>query len=133
MCLRFLYLLVTRGFVWLCLSRREESWKSAEILLLRHQVTVLQRQVGARPKLTWADRALFASLLEVIPRARRAGVRMIVTPETVLRWHRDIIRRRWAAKSGHARPGQPRTHRTIAAGLASCSGEPGLGLPQDSR
>ena len=83
-------------FAWLRLSRRDESWKSAEILLLRHQLTVLQRQVPARPKTTWADRALLAALLELIPRGRRAGLRLLITPETVLRWRRDILRRRWA-------------------------------------
>ena len=101
--------------VWLRLSRREESWKSAEILLLRHQLTVLRRQQSARPKTTWADRAFFAVLFAVVPRPRRAGLQMIVKPETVLRWHRDIIRRRWARKSQHQRPGRPSTHRTIRA------------------
>lgn len=95
MCLRLLYLFVTRLFGWLRLSHREESWKSAEILLLRHQLGILQRQVDARPKVTWADRALLAGLLGVIPKARRAGLRLVVTPDTVLRWHRDIVRKRW--------------------------------------
>lgn len=69
MCLRFVYLLVTSLIGWVRLSRREDSWKSAEILLLRHQLTVLQRQSQvARPKLTWADRALIGALLDVVPR-----------------------------------------------------------------
>ena len=114
MCLRLVYLFVTCWFAWLRLSGREESWKSAEILLLRHQLTVLQRRSVARPRMTWADRALFAALLQVLPRSRRAGLRMIVTPETVLRWHRDIIRRRWVEKAAHARPGRPPTHGNIA-------------------
>lgn len=88
MCFRFLYLLVTRGLAWLRLSRREEACKCAEILLLRHQLTLLRRQVDVRPKMTWADRALLAVLLGVIPRVRRAGLRLVVTPDTVLRWHR---------------------------------------------
>src|SRR5450759_825792 len=90
MCLRLVYLIITRVFAWLRLSRRDEAWKSAEILLLRHQVTVLQRQTPARPKMTWADRAFIALLLDVIPKRRCGGLRLIVTPETVLRWHRDI-------------------------------------------
>jgi putative transposase len=61
-------------FGWLRLSRREESWRSAEILLLRHQLRVLQRQIDCRPKLTWADRALIALLLAIIPKSRRASV-----------------------------------------------------------
>jgi putative transposase len=99
MCLRFVFLLITRLTAWLRLARREEAWKIAEILLLRHQLAVLQRQQPRRPKLNWADRALIATLLAVIPKARRHGLRLLVTPDTILRWHRDIIRRRWAARS----------------------------------
>jgi len=111
--LRLVFLLARRLLAWLRLARREESWKSAEILLLRHQLTVLRRQVGARPRPTWADRALIALLLEFIPKGRRAGLRLFVTPETVLRWHRDIVRRRWAKKSRCRRPGRPATHRNV--------------------
>jgi putative transposase len=74
---------------------------------------VLRRQVETRPKLTWADRALIAVLLDVVPRSRRAGIRLIVTPDTVLRWHRDIVQRRWVQKSKHRQPGRPRTRRNI--------------------
>ena len=102
MCLRFVFLLITRGAGWLRLSRREKTWKTAEILILRHQLTVLQRRQPRRPHLTWADRALFAALLSVLPKARRHRLRLLVTPDTILRWHRDIIRRRWAARSGTA-------------------------------
>jgi len=83
--LRLVYLTISRLFGWLRLSRRCESWKSAEILLLRHQLNVLQRQVEARPKLSWADRALIALLFDVIPKRHRGGLRLIVTPQTVLR------------------------------------------------
>jgi len=94
MCLRFVFLLITRGAGWLRLSRREKTWKTAEILILRHQLTVLQRRQPRRPKLNWADRALFAALLSVIPEARRHRLRLLVTPDTIVRWHRDIARRR---------------------------------------
>ena len=114
MCLRLLYLLVTRVFAWLRLSRREESWKSAEILLLSHQLTVLRRQIDARPKTTWADRALLSALFGVIPKARQTAVRMIVQPDTVLRWHREIVRRRWARKSRRKVSGRPRTTQVCA-------------------
>ena len=57
MCLRFVFLLITRIAAWLRLSRREEAWKAAEILILRHQVAVLLRRQPHRPKLTWADQA----------------------------------------------------------------------------
>jgi len=115
--LRLVFLTVGRMFGWLRLSRRAESWKTAEILLLRHQLTVLQRQAAARPKTTWADRALIALLLEIIPKHRGRRLHLIVTPETVLRWHRDIVARRWAAKSRHKHPGRPRTHRNITASV----------------
>src|SRR5215470_9140680 len=80
MCLRFVFLLITRMASWLRLSRREEAWKPAEILILRHQLTVLQRRQPRRPDLDWADRAWIATLLAVIPKARRPGLRLLVTP-----------------------------------------------------
>src|ERR1035438_632620 len=74
-----------------------------------------QRRQGCRPKLTWADRALLATLLGVIPRARRQGLRLLVTPDTIVRWHRDIVRRRWAARSMRGTSGRPATRRNIRA------------------
>ena len=115
MCLRFVFLLVTRVASWLQLSRREEAWQTAEILILRHQLAVLHRQQPRRPDLNWADRALLAVLLRVIPKARRQGLRLLVTPDTILRWHRDIARRRWAARSKRGRTGRPTTRRNIKA------------------
>src|ERR1035438_6197736 len=79
MCLRFVFLLSTRLAAWLRLSRREETWKTAEILILCHQVAVLQRWQPRRPTMNWADRALLATLLGVIPRTRRQGLRLLVT------------------------------------------------------
>ena len=118
MCLRFVFLLVTRLAGWLRLSRREVAWKTAEILILRHQLAVLQRRQPRRPNVNWADRALFVTLLGVIPRAQRQGLRLLVTPDTILRWHRDIVRRRWAARSMSGKTGRPATRRNIQA-LAS--------------
>jgi putative transposase len=109
MCLQFVFLLTMRLAAWLRLSRREETWKTAEILILRHQLTVLQRQQPRRPNLNWADRALLATLLSVIPKARRHGLRLLVIPDTILRWHRNIVRRRWAAKSMRGNTGRPAT------------------------
>jgi putative transposase len=115
MCLRFAFLLIIRVTTWLRLSRREEAWQTAEILILRHQLAVLQRRQPRRPHLTWADRALLAVLLSAIPKARRQGLRLLVTPDTILRWHRDIARRRWAARSERGRTGRPTTRRNIKA------------------
>ncbi len=115
MCLRFVFLLVTRVITWLRLARCEEAWKTSEILILRHQLSVMQRGQPYRLKLNWADRALLAALLSVIPKARRQGLRLLVTPETILRWHRDIVRRRWAARSMRGKAGRPATRRSIRA------------------
>src|SRR5271165_1260478 len=115
MCLRFVFLLITRAAAWLRLSRCEEAWKTAEILMLRHQLAVLQRRQPGRPKLNWADRALLATLLGVIPKARRQGQRLLVTPDTIVRWHQDIVRRRWGARSIRGRTGRPATRRSIRA------------------
>jgi putative transposase len=86
MCLRFVFLLITRLAVWLRLARREETWKTAEILMLGHELAVLQQQQPRRPRLHWADRALLAALLSVIPKARRHRLRLLVTPDTT-RWN----------------------------------------------
>ncbi|MGH3198923.1 MAG: hypothetical protein ACRDNT_24060, partial [Streptosporangiaceae bacterium] len=106
MCLRFVFLLITRVTSWLRLSRREEAWQTAEILILRHQLAILQRRQPRHPNLNWADRALLAALLSVVPKARRRGLRLLVTPDTILRWHRDIVRRRWAATSMRGKTGR---------------------------
>src|ERR1022692_919745 len=115
MCLRFVFLLITKVITWLRLSRCEEAWKTSEILIVRHQLSVMQRGQPHRPKLNWADRALLAALLGVIPKARRHGLRLLVTPDTIARWHRDIVRRRWAARSMPGKPGRPATRRNIRA------------------
>jgi putative transposase len=133
MCLRFVFLLVTRVAAGLRLSRREQAWKEAEILILRHQLAVLQRQQPGRVKLNWADRGLLAALLGAIPRSRRQGLRLLVSPDTMLRWHRDIVRRRWAARS--ARQDRPASDPPEHQGPGPPAGprESRLGIPQDPR
>jgi putative transposase len=86
MCLRLVFLLITRKAARLELSRRVEACKTAEILPLRHQLAVLQRRQPHRPKLHRAGRALIATLLGVIPKVRRHGLRLLVTPDAILRW-----------------------------------------------
>jgi putative transposase len=109
MCLRFAFLLITRAASWLRLSRRDETWKTAEILILRHQLAVLQRDQPHRPNLTWADRVLLAALPGVIPKARRHGLRLLVTPETILRSPRHHPAPLGSAV--HARQDRPADHR----------------------
>ena len=114
MCLRFAFLLIMRVVSWLRLSKREDTWKTAEILILRHQLAILQRRQPRRPILNWADRALIAALPGVIPKARRHGIRLLVSPDTILRWRRDLVRRRWVARSRRGRTG-PATRRNVRA------------------
>jgi putative transposase len=83
--------------------------------MLRHQLAVLQRRQPRRPKLNWADRALLATLPGVIPKARRRGLRLLVTPDTLVRWHQDLVGRRWAARSMRGRSHRPATRRSIRA------------------
>jgi len=90
----------------------QAKWKIAEILILCYQLAVLQRRQSRRPKLNWADRALLATLLCVIPKARRQGLRLLITPDTMVRWHRDIVRRRWACTASELATG------AVTCGLA---------------
>jgi transposase len=110
--LRLVFLIVSRAVSLLGLSRRELWWKDAEILMLRHQLAVVQRQrPRAHSRLTWPDRAWLALLARTVPAQRLAAVRLIVTPGTILRWQRDIVRRRWARR--WRRSGRPPTHRKV--------------------
>jgi putative transposase len=90
--------------------------KDVEILALRHQVMVLQRRLGERKvRFEPADRALLAALLHRLPMDVLRRLRLLVRPDTVLRWHRDLIARRHAARSRPRRTGRPRTLRSIRA------------------
>lgn len=112
--LKLIFLVVSRAVSLLGLSRRESWWKDAEILMLRHQLAVaLRERPRAHARLTWPDRAWLALLAETLPSGRLAGIRLIVTPGTILRWHRDIVRHRWARLSPWGRPGRPATHRKV--------------------
>nr|WP_250574097.1 hypothetical protein [Nonomuraea sediminis] len=95
---------------------RSERSKDAEILVLRHQLAVLRRQV-ARPRPSWADRAVISALAWLLSRAGRR--RLFVTPGTLLRWHADLVRRRWTFKRrSHGRPPIRVSIRTLVLRLA---------------
>jgi putative transposase len=113
--LRLAYLSITNAFALLRLVPGGDRDKDAEILALRHQLAVLQRQLdGQRVRFDPADRAWLAALLHRLPRPSLHHLRLLVRPDTVLRWHRDLIARRHAVASRPRRRGRPRTVRSIS-------------------
>jgi hypothetical protein len=111
---RFAYLAVAHAFAALWLVPLTDREKDVEILALRHQLTVLQRQLGhQRPQLRPEDRALLAALLKPLSRATLRGLRLLVSPDTVLRWHRDLVKHRHTRASANRGPGRPRTLASI--------------------
>ena len=114
MLLRLAYLGVTNTLALLRLLPMSDRDKDAEILALRHQVTVLQRQLyGEKVQFTPSDRAWLAALLHRLPSDVRGNLRLLVRPQTLLRWHRDLIARRHARIGRPRRSGRPRTVRSI--------------------
>jgi putative transposase len=112
--LRLAYLAVTNAVAMLRLLPMSDRAKDVEILALRHQITVLERQLhGTRVRFAPADRAFLAALLHRLPRDVLRRVRLLVRPETVLRWHRDLIAAHHARISRPKRAGRPRTIRSI--------------------
>jgi putative transposase len=96
-----LYLIFVRLTSWVALVVRSAASKDAELLVLRQEVAVLRRQ-NPRPKLDWADRAVLAALTRLLPRPPR--INRLVTPDTLLRWHRRLILWRWTYPHRSGRP-----------------------------
>ena len=109
MSLRLLYLIFVRLCGWLVLLGQPATSKDAELLVLRHEVAVLRR-THPRPRLDWADRAVLAALIPLLPARLRAH--RLVTPGTVLRWHRRLVTRKWTYPN---RTGRPPVNAEIAA------------------
>src|SRR6266700_5594005 len=109
MSLRLLYLIFARLCSWLVLLGRSSASKDAELLVLRHEVAVLRRAYP-RPRLDWADRAILAALIRLLP--ARLRMHRLISPGTVLRWHRRLATRKWTYPH---RTGRPRVSAEIAA------------------
>jgi hypothetical protein len=119
---KLVYRLLVTVVSWLALLARSSSSKDAEILMLRHEVAVLRR---ATPKLHlyWSDRAVLAALARVLPKALRAC--RIVTPGTLLRWHRRMAAAKWRQPRAPGTPAGP--GRACRVDPAAGAGEPALG------
>src|SRR6266540_3425353 len=116
MAFSFLYLAARALFGALVRSRRGLHVKDIELLVLRHELEILRRQV-ARPKLRMVDRALLAAAASHLPRSSR-GARL-VSPRTLLRWHQALVRRKWRQPPGtHGRPPLPAEVRALVGRLA---------------
>jgi putative transposase len=114
---KLIYQVFAKLLSWMVLHVRSDTANEIEILVLRHQLAVLQRRTR-RPQIRWSDRAVIAALARLLPARRRRG--LLVTPATILRWHRYLVRRRWTTQPVRAgRPAIPAGVRALIVRLAT--------------
>jgi hypothetical protein len=125
--LHLLYLIFQQVLGLVLLMGRTSSTKDVELLILRHEVAVLRR-TNPRPRLDWADRAVVAALIRRLPQALRGH--RLVTPDTVLRWHRQLVRKKWTYPN---RPGRPPINDVITTSVQRMARENRAGDTAGSR
>ena len=114
--MRLLYRILVQVLSWLALLARSSASKDVEILALRHEVAVLRR-TNPKPRISWTDRAVLAALSRLLPKALRAH--RIVTPGTLLRWHRRLLSAKWRQPKPPGRPPIPDDVVTLIVRLAT--------------
>jgi putative transposase len=117
MAVKLIYQMFAKLLSWMVLHAQPDTANEIEILVLRHQLAVLQRRTP-RPRISWSDRAVIAALARLLPARRRRG--FLITPATILRWHRHLVRRRWTSQPVRAgRPAIPAGVRALIVRLAT--------------
>jgi putative transposase len=117
MATKLIYQMLVKLLSWIVLRARSDTTKEIEILVLRHQLAVLQRRTS-RPRISWTDRAVIAALARLLPVRRRHG--FLATPATILHWHRQLVRRRWTTPGSQpGRPAIPTGVRALTVRLAT--------------
>src|SRR3954447_16894303 len=115
--MKLIYQVFTKLLSWMVLHARSDTANEIEILVLRHQLAVLQRRTPP-PQIRWSDRAVIAALARLLPARRRRG--LLVTPATILRWHQHPVRRHWTTRPVRAgRPAIPAGARALIVRLAT--------------